>query len=137
MLHPDQIEGAKNEAPQQEKNFTQQTGSQGANRTIVFALGLLLVCCVVWVFTQFWLTPPQIGPCAPGGAHYDSYLALVQYWSLHLVLGYFVVVARIFVGTQSKDKGTVMFGHFLTIAIVVWIVVVIFMWNQIFSRLCV
>jgi hypothetical protein len=135
--HPDQIESAKSEVTQREEDSTQKAVSQGATRTLVFALLLLLVCCVVWVFSQFWLTPPQIGPCAPGGAHYDTYLALVQYWSLHLVLGYFVVVARIFVGTLSQNKGTVMFGNFLTIAIVVWIIVAILIWYQIFSRLCV
>jgi hypothetical protein len=135
--HPDQIESAEPEVTQGEEDSTQKAVSRGATSILVFALFLLLVCCVVWVLSQFWLTPPQIGPCAPGGAHYDTYLGLVQYWSLHLVLGYFVVVARIFVGTRSQSKGTVMFGRFLTIAVVVWIIVAILIWYQIFSRLCV
>jgi len=122
---PDQIEGATFEVSQQDKDSTQQTVSQGANRAIIFALLLFLACGILWCFSSMLLTPPQFGPCAHGGEHYETYLSLVQYWTLHLVLGYIVVVARIFVGTQSQDKGTVMFGHFLTIAIVVWIVVAI------------
>ena len=132
--HHDQVGGAKFEASQQDIDSTKQTVSKGA---IVFALSLLLVCGLLWCFSSLMLTPPQFGPCASGGANYDSYLALVKYWSLHLVLGYFVVVTRVFVGTQSRDKGTVLFGHFLTLAIVAWIIVVIYIWNQIFSRLCV
>jgi hypothetical protein len=135
--HPDQIESAKFEVTQQDKDSTQQTVSKGANTAIVFALLLLLVCGIIWCFSSMLLSPPVFGPCAFGGVHYDTYLALVRYWSLHLVLGYFVVVARIFVGTQSQVKGTVMFGNFLTIAIVVWILVAILIWYQIFSRLCV
>lgn len=135
--HPDQIESAKSEVTQQEEDSTQQTVSIGANRAIVFALLLLLVCGILWCFSSMLLSPPVFGPCAFGGAHYDTYLALVRYWSLHLVLGYFVVVARLFVGTQSQNKGTVMFGNFLNVAIVVWIMVAILIWYQIFSRLCV
>jgi hypothetical protein len=137
LLPPDQVEGVKFEVPQQEKDSTQQTVSKETTRAIVLALVLLLVCGILWCFSSMLLSPPQFGPCAFGGVHYDNYIALVKYWSLHLVLGYIVVVARIFVGTQSQDKGTVMFGHFLTVAIVAWILVVILIWYQIFSRLCV
>jgi hypothetical protein len=137
LLPPDQVEGDKFEVTQQEKVSTQQVVSKGANRAIILALLLLLVCGILWCVSSMLLTPPQFGPCAFGGVHYDNYIALVKYWSLHLVLGYIVVVARIFVGTQSQDKGTVMFGHFLTVAIVAWILVVILIWYQIFSRLCV
>ena len=135
--HPDQIDSAKYEVIQQENDSTQQTVSKGATRAIVFALFLLLVCGILWCISSLLLTPPVFGPCAFGGVNYDTYLGLVKYWSLHLVLGYILVVARIFVGTQSQSKGKVIIGNILTIAIAVWIMGVILIWYQIFSRLCV
>jgi len=135
--HSGQIESAKFEAAQREKDSTQQAVSKGTPHTTALALVLLFVCGILWCFSSMLLSPPVFGPCAHGGEHYETYLALVQYWSLHLVLGYFIIVACIFVGTQSQNKGTVMFGHFLTVAIVVWIIVAIWIWNHIFSRLCV
>ncbi len=137
LEHPEQIERTKLEATQPEEDSTRQGVSPGATGAIVFAVFLLLVCGLLWFFSALWLTPPQIGPCAPGGVHYDTYLALVQYWSLHLLLGYFVLVARTFVGAQPQDEGTVRLGKFLTFAIVVWIVVAVLVWSLIFSWLCV
>jgi hypothetical protein len=135
--HPDQIESTKSDVIQQEIDSKQQTVPNKVNRAIVFALLLLLVCGILWCFTSMMLSPPVFGPCAFGGVHYDTYLALVRYWTLHLILGYFIVVARLFVWTQPQNKGTQIFGNFLTVVIVVWIVVAILIWYQIFSRLCV
>ena len=133
--HADQNESAKFEVTQREKDSTQQAVSKAATRAIVFALFLLLVCGVLWFLSMLLLSPPQFGPCAFGGVHYDTYLALVKYWSLHLVLGYIVVVVRIFVGTQSQNKGIKMFGNFLTIAIVVWVLGAVWVWYRI-GALC-
>lgn len=137
LEHPEQIETIQLETSQREENSTPHPVSKGTKSATVFALLLLLVCGFLWCVTSLWLTPPQFGPCAYGGEHYETYLSLVQYWTLHLVLGYIVVVARIFEGTRPQDKGTVELGMFLNIAIGVWVVVAIWIWIHIFSRLCV
>jgi len=126
--HPDEIERTKSEAAQREQDSTPQAAQQGATGAIVGALLLLLACGAVWLVSALWLTPPQIGPCARGGAHYHTYLALAQYWPLHLLLGYFAVAARIFV-----RKG--LWSKLLTFAIVVWIVAAVYVWSRI-SALC-
>ena len=132
--HPEQIERTKLEATQREEDSTQQAVSQGATGAIVFAVFLLLVCGLLWFLSALWLTPPVVGPCAQGGVHYNTYLALAQYWQLHLLLGYFVVVARTGVST-AQNHGRGLLSKLLTFAIVVWIVAAIWVWSRI-GALC-
>jgi len=135
--HADQIENFKIESTQQEKDSTQPTAAERANRANFYALFLLPVCGIIWCLSEMMLSPPVIGPCASGGVHHDTYISLVNYWSLHLVLGYIVVVARIYVWVRPPYKGTLRLSQFLTVAIVVWILAALSIWYEIFSRLCV
>ena len=54
------------------------------------------------------LTPPQIGPYAPGGEHHDAYLtehtALSILIPQVLVLGYVFVVVRAYAGIVKRDR---------------------------------
>ena len=134
--HPDQIKSAKFEVPQLKNDSTQQAIVKRTTNAIIFAVFLLLVCFVLWVVSSLLLSPPVFGPCAYGEVHHDTFLTIVQYWPLHLVLGYFIVVARAFVGTQPQDSGTVRWDKFLTITIVVWIVAAVLLWFLIFQWLC-
>jgi len=128
LEHPEQLGGTKLEAPQGEEDATQQGASQSAANPIVLALLLLFVCGIVWVCSAFWLTPPVVGPCAHGGVHGDAYRDLAAYWPLHLLLGYFVVAARIFV-----TKG--LWSKLLILPIVAWIAAAVWVFSRI-GALC-
>jgi len=73
---------------------------------IALALFLFLVCCLLWFVAMLLLTPPQIGPYAPGGEHHDTFLAVNTALSilipLILVLGYSFVVVRAYRGIVKR-----------------------------------
>jgi hypothetical protein len=131
------MESAKLEETRQEEISPPQAVSKSETRIIVFALILLVVCCVVWLLSSMLLSPPVFGPCAHGGANYDTYQALVQYWSLHLIFGFFILVTRVYVAAEAKDESTARWVVFLNIAIGVWFVAAVLIWIVIFSWLCV
>jgi hypothetical protein len=128
LEHPDQIESAKHAATLRDEAPTQQGASRSTANPILLALLLLFVCGVLWVCSAFWLTPPQVGPCAGGGVHGDAYRDLAAYWPLHLLLGYFVVAARIFV-----TKG--LWSKLLILPIVAWIGAAVWVFSRI-GALC-
>ena len=133
----DHLQSARQEAAQQLVGALLKGDPKRENRLVIFALFLFLVFGALWCLTSLFFTQPVSGPCAPGEVNYDTYHALAQYWTLHLILGYFLGVARIIAGARLQGRRAKILQMLLNVAIVVWVLAAVWILFLIFSRLCV